>query len=91
MTASNKPDEAVEVLTEVQMIDRELRWVEAMRLGPYRKGIVAGLKHRAGREYDPCPAHYADRAARNWSEGFEFGMFRDLRRWNERPTEGDGK
>ena len=74
------------MLTEAQMIARELKSISGMRLGPYRKGIVAGLLDRSGAPYDPCPAHYGDRAVRNWSAGFEGGLFRDLRRWDERPA-----
>lgn len=87
MTPSDSPAEAVGALTQAQMIERELTHIRAMWLGPFRKGIIAGLLERAGRPYDPCPASYGDRAARNWSEGFERGLFGDLRRWDERQEE----
>lgn len=78
-----------ENLTESEMIDRELLHVRAMSGSPYRKGIIAGLLHRQRSEHDPCPAQYRERAARNWRDGFNSGVTRDLRRWDERqPTTG---
>ena len=72
---------------EAAMIDRELAHIRAMWASVYRKGIIAGLLERAGRPHDPMPAHYGVRAAKNWSEGFERGLFDDLRRAGERaPT-----
>lgn len=76
-------------LTEKQMIDREIDRVLSYRSGPYRVGIVAGLKARRDGHCHPAPAHYADRSVRIWSAGFESGMFRDLRTWEERLQDGD--
>lgn len=65
-------------LTESEKIEREIQRIYAHGyMGPYRKGIVEGLRRRGGDRPRKCPYDGA-RSAKSWSEGVANGLKRSL-------------
>jgi hypothetical protein len=60
------------------LILAEIARLRAMGQTPFRKGVIEGLRSRAGVGARPACPYLNACSASQWSEGFERGMFGDL-------------